>query len=178
MDYQPKKKKNPYNRVLRRRWIILMAFVIISLGLGLIALIPVSIVSEEIFDATTIDVEGESAIPQIERALEAPLPESATNIHFYYTSWLDYYMQIRFDLPREDVAPFLNNINHMCLVYEPLQENLMPFGTVESKKQWWNPRGAEQFVGIAQCGDNPYWQMMIDQTDDNISIVYILSFST
>ena len=178
MDYQPKKKKKrPIN--YRRRWFyitLVLGLIVSAVGIISTRLFMSVDPSSRVFDATTIDVEGDSAIPQIERALEAPLLESATNIHFYYTSWLDYFMQIRFDLPQGDVTLFLDSISHVCLGDLPLQENLMPFGTVESKKRWWNPRSADQFVGVEQCGNNPYWQMLIDQTDDDIWIFYIIGY--
>lgn len=179
MDYQPKKKKRPINK--RRRWLfitLVLGIVVCAVGIISAILFSCNYPSREIFDATTIDVEGEAAIPQIERALEAPLPESATNIHFYYTSWLDYFMQIRFDLPRADVEGFLDSIRHMCFDAMPRENNYMSFNVEEGRKSWWNTYRAEVFVGTEQCGDNPYWEFLIDQTDDDVWIVYIVGFST
>lgn len=181
MDYEPKKKKKRSETPnLRRRKMMIVAIIIILIGLILSALVPAySDVNKDIalLDATTIDVEGDTAISQIEQALEITLPDSAANAHFYYTSWLDYFMQIRVDLSANDAPLLLDSISHLCEDMT-LQDGLHPFGARETKKTWWRPQSADHFVGMAQCGDNPFWEMLIDQSDDVTWIVYIIGFST
>ena len=175
--YGEKKKKKPYDKWLRRRYYLIASIIIILAGLGLFALVEIPGVglAGDIFETTTIDVEGEDARTQIEQSLKTTLPDSATNFYYYFTQWQDYFMQMRFDLSQSDMDAFLDNIRHLCFDL-PLDANLMPFGARETKKTWWRPRGAEQFSG-ATCGDNPYWQMMIDLSNDETWIVYVIHFS-
>lgn len=112
----------------------------------------------------------------IEQTLNTALPDSVSNLHYYHTFLPVFFVQTRFDMPHGDIPAFLDSISHMCFVM-PLQDNVMPFGSPESKKTWWRPRSATQFMGSQECGDNPYWQLMIDQTNDEVAIVYILGYS-
>ena len=113
---------------------------------------------------------------KIEQEFKTQLPDSVSNLHYYYTSYQVFFMQTRFDMPHDDIPAFLDSISHMCFEM-PLQDNVMPFGSPESKKTWWRPRSAIQFKGSQECGNNPYWQLMIDQSSDEVAIVYILGYS-
>jgi len=169
---KPKKKKRPYSPWLRLRWFLLTSLIAILGFFGFAIILPVCGCSI----SPSRDVEGESARTQIEQHLGMTLPDSVSNLHYYYNSLQVVFMQSRFDLPADDVSAFLDNISLICMD-KLLQDNVIMFGSPNNKKAWWHPHTAEQFVRIEECGDNPYWQLMIDQSDDDIWVVYILEYS-
>lgn len=181
IDQPKKKKKRPYNLYVRLRWFLVSAILIVLGFVGIAAILPVCGCSPAVrevmtYETTVIDVDGEAARSQIEQQFNIILPDTASNLYYYYKTYRVFFMQTRFDLPSDDASAFLDSIDHMCFE-QPLTDNLMPFGSPESKKPWWQPRSATHFMGAENCGDNPYWQLMVDQSDDDIWIVYILGYS-
>lgn len=176
MDKQ-KKKKNDQKK--SHRWMyVLSAIAIVIVAIGILASIFLVgfISTTDILEDTTLSEQGESAQSQIESVLKTTLLDSVTNAYFYYTAWMDYFIYIRFDLPATDVPEFLDRLDHMCFEM-PLQEGERVTGIIEIDQQWWQPEQAIKFVGSPQCGENPVWKLMIDQTDEDIWIVYITGFS-
>ena len=179
MTLPPLKKKKKNSTIVRDR--IIIALVVLG-AMSIIVLVAAGIM----FGAVAYDgflTEGtynytdEQAQVAIESALITTLPDTASNPYYFYTAFQDYYFRIRFELPPEDVSAFLDSIDHMCFE-QPLIADLMPFYRTDTGHYWWQPFSAERYIGAEQCGDNPYWTMIVDQSNPTMSIVYIESFST
>ncbi len=171
-----KKKKNPI--VSKERIIVvLLGFVAISIVMFIAANIMLSSVTFDGFRREgTYTYTEEEALLSIQETLITTLPDSVLNPHYFYTSSQDFYMRIRFDLPAEEISDFLDSISHMCFE-QPLTADTMSFSRTDIRHFWWQPFNAERYIGSEQCGSNPYWSMLIDQTDSEVSIVYVEGFS-
>ncbi len=172
-----KKKKNSPTIYRNRMKIVIAGFFVI----GVIMLIAITVLfgfvsSEGFFSEGTYNYTEEEAQSAIEKTLKTTLPDSVTNPHYFYTSFQDFYLRIRFELPSDDVPDFLDSINHLCFE-QPLTNDYMPFYRTDTGHFWWQPFNAERYIGAEQCGNNPYWSIVIDQTDNDISVVYIEAFS-
>lgn len=175
----PKKKKKSPIISKERIIVVLLGFVALSIVMFIAASIMVSTVTFDGFRPQgTYTYTEEEALLSIQETLITTLPDSVSNPHYFYTSSQDFYMRIRFDLPAEEIPDFLDSISHMCFE-QPLTADTMPFSRADDIDfAWWQPFNAEQYIGAEQCGSNPYWSMLIDQTDRDVSIVYIEAFST
>jgi hypothetical protein len=58
----------------------------------------------------------------------------------------------------------------------PLQEGINPFTVAH--EDWWQANTAQDVIGTEQCGNDPYWSLMIDRSNADIWTVYIEAFST
>jgi|GEM_PF-2701864 len=171
----PRKKKN--GRIRNQRVRILLVLLVIAVVMIIGKLLIFGLVMSDDFLSDSTYLSGTDAVAVIEQTLGVTVPESADNFTYYYTAWLDYYMRIRIDMSPDDAPIFLQQMSITCL-QSPLQDNLMPFRTVEGDDDWWQPYSAEVYSGVEQCGDNPYWSLVVDQTNPDMWIVYIESFST
>jgi len=179
MFEKEKKKNRPSNQRAYLRGDVILLIMIIVLGILLVVAYfssPIIGTDPDYFREKFIDVDGDSARNRIEQFLGTFLPISASNLHFS-ASPLNQSEQTRFDLRSDDVPAFLDSIGHLCFEM-PLQENFMPFGYHENNKTWWRPHSATQFMGSQTCGDNPIWQLMVDQSDDDMWIIYMIAWST
>lgn len=177
MTSQRKKKKNDASGRIKNPYqgIALVGIIVVLLGIGAIAVIYNWL--QDPLPSDTAVYEGAEAREKIESVLKTTLPDSATNLHLYYTSWLDFVLRIRVDILADEVPVFLESLGDVCF-NQPTESDVYPFVTFASDTDWWQPTQAETYLSAPQCGDDPFWHLMIDQTDDNVWIVYIEEFST
>lgn len=168
MSEKPKRK--PSNL-----WKWLLAGTLVIFGLCALAFVAFAYWAADSWD---IDAEfsGSEAKTNIEELIAAPLPESATEIHLYYLAWQDFFAYIRFDAPAEDILAWLEE-NDFC--FKDLKENEQAYLFREAEElAWWRPNEASRYAVSEQCGENPYYELVIDQTNPDFWIVYLVIFST
>ncbi len=171
-----KKKKNNPNRWYIR---VLLGVLIVACVILIGAVVMFNALFDHEFMANylLINYKGDEATTAIELALGTTIPDSATNLYYYDSVWQDYFMRIRVGLPADEVQDFLNSVTVECL-QQPLQDNITPPYSIAAQEEWWLSSNTTSYVGISQCGNNPYWSLVIDQSDPDVWILYILSFST
>ena len=93
---------------IRNKGFRLLLYVIIAVAgaLGLFSLCSLG-VAYYLYQSVLQTAEGDAAIIEIETVLETQLPESADDVYFYYTHWLDWHMMARFNLPADEVESWL-----------------------------------------------------------------------
>jgi hypothetical protein len=128
------------------------------------------------FSITTTYAEGEEARILIEKFLNTSIPDSAQDVQIAYTAWIDFIAKMRFSLVPEVAEQWLSD-NEWC--FDELSEMRMvnlPF--IHPDSDWWQPNLAEQSVG-GECGSrySSYSQILIDQTDNEMWIIYIQKFT-
>ena len=138
-----------------------------------------------VFSSTERQSYGSGARHIIEEHLNTTLPLSASDFHYYYHTWhdlltpnSDFNLYIRFNIATEDGEAFLKSIDHMCFE-RPLMQGTYGF-SLNSEIDWWLTDD-DQFSdlwGVNTCGDNPYWHLIIDQSNSEIWIVYIEAYTT
>lgn len=173
MESQTGKKKKNDRRY--RPWII--GFAIVAGVLALLVLGAFYLVQKtaDVFSDMASDYTGEEARPFIEDALKITLPDSVSNMRFFYSSWLDFDMRMKFDIAPDDLPLLLDDLSLMCFE-QPLQEGINPFTSVG--EDWWQPASAIDALGAEQCGDNPFWFLLVDRATTARWTVYIEAYST
>ena len=165
--FHKKKKKNSKYR--RKIILAVVLFIVATFFICLATL--VAIWSGFSFPDFHPMSKGDRDLVQIEDRLKISLPDSAKNIYGYYHSGYGYVFRIRFELPVNEFAVFLDQISHLC-PDKPLEENVMPFAD-DNENSFWQPEEAKVFVGLECFGNDYYWDIMIDQADNEIWTIYI-----
>ena len=112
---QTLKKKKQQNR--RHIWFLLVLLAVaVLLLVGALVMFGV-VISDGFLTTDDEYVTGDDAIRIIEQTLGATLPDSATNFHFSYTAWQDYFMRIRVDVSSADTLDYINQMTVDCLLY-------------------------------------------------------------
>ena len=107
------------------------------------------------------------------------IPDSAQEIHIAYLAWIDFVVKMRFSLTPTDVELWLSD--NSCfddLASMDASTISYSFPTIDTfpHVDWWYPEKAEQHL-IDECGESPYFTIIIDQTNSDMWIIYISGFS-
>lgn len=181
MTLEPRKKKKNGRIRSKRVWIVAGVFaIVIMLIIGKLLLFGIgTVVLDSFLSEGDVNISSDDAIPSIEKALGADLPESASNLNYYYTAWQDWFMRIRVDMPPQDALQYISQTGVECLQGQPLQEGVNDMTSVAGDPEWWQPSSATSYSGMEQCNhnNNIFWSMMIDQSDPDLWILYFEAFS-
>ena len=158
---------------VRRRW---LPWLLVGLVLGVANVCLVSYVALRSFDSLGLlgtTLNDELTNEQIEQLIEAKLPPSANNVHSYYTEFMDYYAQVRFDIAATDAPQFIASTPFTGT----WQTTGNPFGT-SGDHSWWRPEEAQRFQWAKREAGGGAETMVIDMSDPTRYIVYWSGFST
>jgi hypothetical protein len=176
--FQKKKRKNGYRRKQRFLKYVFLLSVLVFI-LSAVAFISFGILSNEFRFDYTVEYSGEQAKTAIEEHLQTSLLPSVSNQRFFYTSWQEFFMRLRFDIPAIDGKKFLKSIDHLCFE-QPLLRGTFGY-TPTSEIDWWitrNPQDNSDYLwGANACGNNPYWHIIVDQSNNELWTVYIEAWS-
>lgn len=126
------------------------------------------------FEGVSVVSEGDDARENSLSYTGILIPENATDIYFDYYAWQDYEAYIRFSLLVNEVELWLET-SALCFDV-PLDGSNFP--RMENNfVSWWQPADAETYITGQQCGNNPYYNILVDQTDNNTWIIYIEVFT-
>lgn len=173
MTFTPQKKKK--NTSKSRRFFIYVAIaglcILVILGVYFFLL---GIATNEFRFDYTVEYIGEPARPHIETYLQTTLVESADNLHFFYTAWKTAETRLRLDVDIDQVQDFLDSLHNTCLTNNP-QAGSLGY-SVAGDLDWWIKSTERSFLG-ADCGDNPHWMMVVDNSRSDYWRFYIESFT-
>lgn len=169
MGDKPKRKNSGLSR---NRWILIgVAAMVVLFMLILVGLVVWAGMQ---FSNTTV-YSGEKVVYWSRVVLNTNLPRSALDISIAHTSWLDSITTIRFGVEPVDgqtwVAEDLHCFNNLTetSIGKLHQSYLYP--------QRLLPSSTGAFLS-GQCGNNPYYRILIDQSDSERWIIYIEAFSS
>lgn len=111
-----------------------------------------------------------------------PFPPSASEIHLMGEAALDTVVIARFDIPRQDIAPWLAGLGVTAALepaYSPFFSTRPPFGEASS---WWAPPIAGDKTGnfsglYQQVGSKQYEVVVVEAEGDQVT-VYLQVFNT
>lgn len=157
----------------RRRW---LPWLLVGLVLGVVNVCVVGYAALRSFDSSGLlgtTLNDELTNEQIEQLIEAKLPPSANNVHSYYTEFMDYYAQVRFDIDAADAPQFIASTPFTGT----WQTTGNPFLT-SADRPWWRPEEAQRFQWAKRDVGSGAETMVIDMSDPTRYIVYWSGFST
>lgn len=171
MSEKPKKKPSRW-----MVWLIGIAVVIV-IGCGLLFLYYAQSVTTSVFQSDVVNLDGEEARAFIEsEPYSLPLPADAKDIYVHYTAWQDWFEYIRFSAKPEDIESWLNE-NDFCFK-ELIENEPSYFFRDEANLDWWQANEASRYAIAEQCGNDPFYELVIDQSNSDSWIVYIVVFTT
>lgn len=123
------------------------------------------------FSNTKHESFGEEASYTIAYFLGTELPSNASDFHAYTVHWQDVFVDMRFSAPSNELEIWLEN-NPFCTT---LEENTLSNNIPDSyfNVNWWQAEDSLNYTLYTPCGNNPTYIVMIDQTYDDIWIIYI-----
>ena len=169
---KPKKKRKPNKRYILWGLIIGLFCAAILLAVSFAGFWILSGGDGNLL-GTTLHAQGEEAIQAIGDFVNTPLPKEVDNAYIYTTAFQDFVLYARFDISSQDFKPWLDQ---SILCFGALVPSTQPFVNV-TVYDWWQPETAKKAVVGEECGNNPYYSLLVDQTDANVWTVYLYSFS-
>ncbi|MCB9458198.1 MAG: hypothetical protein H6670_01015 [Anaerolineaceae bacterium] len=127
----------------------------------------------DVFRDTNFEWQGDEARSKAEELLDVTLPEPATDFRMHYTTWLDWFASIRFEIPAEVGTEWVSQMCFDELARNPGLSYIWPNDSLS----WWQPEQAQDYLS-GSCGNDPYYRILIDQTDPDHWIVYISANTT
>lgn len=112
---------------------------------------------------------------ELEQIIGIPIPIdlSVSNIQsIAYSFWQSQIIGIRFPITPEDLSIFLDELG-----VAQLQERLYPFhpnSQVLASVEWWTPDNAQEYAGLNFTRSQSFYDIMIDKTDPESLIVYLM----
>ncbi len=158
---------------VRRRW---LPWLLVGLVLAVVNVCVVGYVALRSFDPSGLlgtTLTDELTNEQIEQLIKAKLPPSTNNVHSYYTEFMDYYAQVRFDMAATDAPQFTASTPFTGT----WQTTGNPLDT-SSEHVWWQPGQAQRFQWAKRDVGSGAETMVIDMSNPTRYIVYWLGFST
>lgn len=158
-----KKKKRQKNN----KFIIGFAIFLVVIFVGIGAFFTWVISSIEPIEHEALGIEASFTISYF---LGTELPANASEFYARHTQWQGVFADMRFSAPSDELQTWLEN-NTFCTT---LQEGI--FGTIPDNYfnvDWWQAEEALTYTLYAPCGENPTYIVMVDQTNDDIWIIYI-----
>lgn len=121
----------------------------------------------------------DKARAEINQLLDTTIPENATNVHWSETKAIEWYAFARFDAPPEDVETWLaDGVVCFDTVTETMNEGLIG---IQYPPMWWE-RDSAEVLASDYCMDDyvnhPHLFLNIDQTNDDLWIVYLYADDT
>ena len=163
----------------RGLWWLSIALVLVCLVAPLAATLSVRLLLPDFFRSAGTDV-SDLRVEQIEQFAALDLPESATDIRSNLSGFQDLFLRVRFALPASELPGFLTGTQFE----EPLAAGAVPnLIAGEWERPWWQPDQARQFVVGETTFERPtggrlYEHLLVDTTDPDTYIVYLVVFNT
>jgi len=149
----------------------------IGIAVGMLfSLICIGILTYGLWELSRVEyVTGEKAPNRVEHILNVSLPNQAQYIDVAYGKWQNFPIKMRFSLPADVTELWLSD-SGLCF------DNLVETDTINlhlgyPNPDWWQLENVEKFVSD-ECGDDPYYKILIDQTDSEWWIIYIQVISS
>jgi hypothetical protein len=158
---------------VRRRWLpwLLIGLVLMVVNVCVVGYVALRAVNSSGLLGTTLN--DELTNEQIEQLIEAKLPPSTNNVHSYYTQFMDYYAEVRFDIDAADAPQFIASTPFT----NTWQTTDNPLGTA-ADRPWWQPSNAHRFQWTERDVGGGRETLLIDMSDPRRYIVYWSGFST
>jgi hypothetical protein len=125
---------------VRRRWLpwLLVGLVLVVVNVCVVGCVALRSLSSFVELGTTLN--DELTNEQIEQLIEAKLPPSTNNVHSYYTEFMGYYAEVRFDIDAADAPQFIVSTPFTST----WQTTDNPLG-ITADRPWWQPSNAHRF---------------------------------
>lgn len=164
------------------RLIATLALLLSLLSLAACAAIPTPDARREILpDPMRMLVQSFSP-EEVIAFIGQPFPPSASEIHLMGEAALDTAVIARFDIPRQDIAPWLAGLGVTAALepaYSPFFSTRPPFGEASS---WWAPPIAGDktgnFSGLYQQVGSKHYNVALVDADGGRAIVYLQVYNT
>lgn len=166
-----KKKKNSAKNV---KW--LGIFIGISLSLCFACMWTVHLFMDEMFASMVTEFDAEA----VQAFIGAEFPETATNVYTVGESALDTFVAVRFDVPIEDLQPYLNEIG----ISEEFVQGNSPFSItdlpISGATDWWQIAESEtmDYSGLSDFVSPKSYNIMIVNLDDETVRIYMTAHNT
>lgn len=151
-----------------------IAFVIV-LAVGGVAFFAFTMwAMNDVFGNINFDWQGDEARTKAQDLLDVTFPDEAANFHMHYITWQDWHASIRFEIPATVGTGWVSQ--QLCfgeLARNPGLIYVLPNDSLD----WWQPQQSEDNLS-GSCGNDPYYHILIDQTDPNTWIVYLTAYKT
>ena len=127
---------------------------------------------------TVVGPLGINTRADLELFLKAPLPINISDLKFvdYNIAIQEAAISVRFEANESTVEAFLKQIGFRL----PLEENYYPLfhqnaAFISDYFDWWNPKAATVFSGgQISKGSQEYWMVLVDKTNPDLYIVYLM----
>ena len=116
-----------------------------------------------------INLAGESARDAVSNGLGVVLPQNVGDLRYLQPTNPDAPTRIKMQLPPIEADALLQNAPNLCFTF-PLPEDYNPLQS--QPLEWWQPQNAQTIVG-GECGSNPYYRVLVDQTDSALWTIYL-----
>ncbi len=121
----------------------------------------------------------DGARAEINQLLDTTIPENATNVHWSETRAIEWQAYARFDAPPEDIETWLaGGVACFDTVTRNMNEGIIG---IQYPPMWWE-RDSAEVLASDYCLDDyvnhPHLFLDIDQTNDDLWIVYLYADDT
>lgn len=171
---KPKRKHKP-----KRDSEKIACFQVASVLLGLMCLVGTlayTVLSAQPFADVSLNqlYLGDEARSRVESTLVFFIPLEASNIQYYEMQlpMIDWGRYLRFEISADSDLSWATE--HTCFDELISNAQLQYMPSIE-QIDGWEPHAATNYVS-AFCGNNPYYQIMIDTSDDITWIVYLTAY--
>lgn len=156
---------------------------ILLVGGGL-ALLVIALASFALYELGRADIfnSGQDDVDaaQLEQLTGIALPAGASGLRSHVESWQDTIVHLRFELPSADLPAWVAG---QAWTTPPAAGPLAyPFVTppewIGRNGGWWQPQQASSFQLGSMGGAGLYQHVLIDTSDPDRALVYIVSFDT
>jgi len=160
----------------RSRRILLLGGGLVLLILGLAIFAPRELNQADIFNSGQADLEA----AELEKLTGITLPAGASGLRSHVESWQDRIVHLRFALPAAELPAWVASQTwESPPAAGPLE---YPFASPPewvADKGWWQPQQATSFqIGGLRNGAGIYQHVLIDTSDPDRALIYVVSFET
>jgi hypothetical protein len=111
-------------------------------------------------------------LPEIEAFIGARLADSAQDVHYETDGFMDTIIWLRFDLPPDDLAPFLAELGYT----DPLEETDLTTSPTPDEAGWWITQPADASASFSEY--NLHYQLEVVKSAPDLWTVYLIAFNT
>jgi hypothetical protein len=172
MNAKPKRQPTSRGRLL----VVGILAVLLVVGLGLVLFLR-SV--NDLWDTTTINVQGAEAREALETLWGQALPASASDFYYQAAAWQDAVGYGRFTLPAADWDSALDQ-STLCFERPLATDGSNAFRNDQLKTTWWQPDAAERQLIGEQCQNakGVFFHLLVDTTNTAYYIVYLYVYTT